>query len=106
MKKLTAIFPDNVDINLGLIAKVATEVKIETLTNGKLPVTRHHGLEPVDGVIMKHFTPSGSFRSSMAEEWIMKEGYQAKSAYGALSDLVKLGKIERLHKGAYRFVKQ
>lgn len=113
MKRLVMLFPDAVDlsaIDLGKLAALASEFKIETLETGKARYKKRHvNGKSTHGAIMEHYTPSGSFSKKNAMEWMEKAGFNPTSANPALSYLARNGYLRRSGNrlnARYHFVKK
>jgi len=107
VKKLTAIYPDDAAVDITSLVAHATEIKIESVANGKAPKKLHR--DPTMSVpecVMSHFTSAGEFSIENAIDWVVKKKFAPNSAGAACSFLVKDGYLKKVAPGRFRFVKQ
>lgn len=113
MRKLIAVIPDKVEMDLGPLLAIATMFQIEQIENGmdlNLPATKvkRQYLTPAglsrDDVLMSHFTPQGVFSITQCQNWLTKVGFGTK-VNSLLSRMKRAGHIRGLGKGKYQFVK-
>jgi hypothetical protein len=109
MKRLTATFPDHVQLNLSELMQKATDFKIETVREeaATLAPVRTRKMIPNSSVaqtIMQHFTPGGAFTSLQADLWAKQAGYSANSGGAACALLERMGCLVRAGTEGHRIV--
>lgn len=118
MKRLTAIFPDDADINLADIIKESVyfclqeEPKNGTTTNDLTkPIHKYTAKKnflpgrTVSSTIMEKYSPGGMFWLKTAAKWVTKYNYAPNSASSQLHLLIKNGYVGRMDDGRYKFIK-
>ena len=106
MKKLTAIYADDAVLDLSKLMSIASEFKVETITNGKAPRKVHRDPNmSVAECLMAHYTPTGKFSLGVAEIWVKQKGFAANSASASLTSLVANGYVTRQGRASFCFLK-
>jgi len=122
--KLTATIPDTFD--LGPLMRVASSFKVERVPGksrrkGSTQVAtskvkavqerepRHYFKHPkgltVAEVIMRHYTPSGTFDSNRVSKWLADEGYSPAGAKPSCYRLKLAGFLKQLSPTRYQFLR-
>lgn len=108
MKKITALFPDNVEIDFTFLSK-AVELKMETIADDKEPPkparTAHRGSggETMMVVAASHYTPEGVFTRDHMKAWLTLKKFNETSVSPAISRLKKDGLIRDLGAQKYQW---
>ena len=112
MKKLTAVFDEDTDIDFEALAKIsanAIEFRIEQCQNSKRRrnvKTRHYNQdETAVDAIMEHATFGAEFTRESAERWVKAKGYRSTTAGPTLTGMERGGLVKKVGAKRYAFQK-
>lgn len=109
MKKITATFPDSVELDFNFLAK-AIDLKMETIEDtapdkAKVGVKHRDPNMTTSECLIKHYTPEGIFQRYTAQQWLRTAGFAESSISATTSVLKKAGLIRDLGGSKYQWIK-
>lgn len=113
MKRLTATFADDAQVDLSSLVAKAIDFCIESIEDTKLnghkpksEITRFvRSGQTVQSIIMVHHSPQATFSRTDVQRWVEEAGYNPISWHPACSNLVQTGHLEKVNANVFRFIK-